>query len=224
MLFSNVYLIALYGFNLIGWVISFVGLCASDGHTLSHSWWVVIYNAAVLVIIAGTLWKKATGLLSPLILSLVTVGIVYSTEEVAYYLEHDRRSAFFVTGSGGIICIFANFMWLTVFGIQLPITGDGMPLCMNRSEKPNDDTPSKIEDLEVEQHTVYVTPHTDFEIPVVALHAYGANPDDPNELSFEKGEVLYVHEKRGSWWQAKKTNGAVGMIPSNYVNDMPPAQ
>ncbi|KAI8339759.1 hypothetical protein BC941DRAFT_338997, partial [Chlamydoabsidia padenii] len=53
-------------------------------------------------------------------------------------------------------------------------------------------------------------------IPVVALHAYGANPEDPNELSFEKGEILYVHDKKGSWWQAKKSDGTVGMIPSNY--------
>lgn len=45
-----------------------------------------------------------------------------------------------------------------------------------------------------------------------------ANKEDPNELSFSKGEVLYVHEKKGSWWQAKKSTGAVGMIPSNYVS------
>lgn len=67
-------------------------------------------------------------------------------------------------------------------------------------------------------NTVYVSPHAEFKIPVVALHAYGASPDDPNELSFEKGEILYVHDKKGSWWQAKKSDGTVGMIPSNYVS------
>ena len=45
-----------------------------------------------------------------------------------------------------------------------------------------------------------------------------ASKDDPNELSFSKGELLYIHEKRGSWWQAKKANGMIGMIPSNYVS------
>jgi len=45
-----------------------------------------------------------------------------------------------------------------------------------------------------------------------------ANKEDPNELSFTKGEVIYVHEKKGSWWQAKKSDGTIGMIPSNYVN------
>lgn len=52
----------------------------------------------------------------------------------------------------------------------------------------------------------------------VLLDLDRANKEDPNELSFTKGEVLYVHEKRGSWWQAKKSNGTIGMIPSNYVS------
>lgn len=29
---------------------------------------------------------------------------------------------------------------------------------------------------------------------------------------------MYVHEMKGSWWQAKKSNGDIGMIPSNYVS------
>lgn len=45
-----------------------------------------------------------------------------------------------------------------------------------------------------------------------------ANPDDPNELSFTKGEVLHVHERKGNWWQARQADGTVGMIPSNYVS------
>lgn len=28
---------------------------------------------------------------------------------------------------------------------------------------------------------------------------------------------MYVYEKRGYWWQAKKSNGEIGVIPSNYV-------
>lgn len=43
------------------------------------------------------------------------------------------------------------------------------------------------------------------------------NKTDPNELSFSKGETMYVYEKRGYWWQAKKSNGEIGVIPSNYV-------
>jgi len=51
---------------------------------------------------------------------------------------------------------------------------------------------------------------------VSALHAYQANPDDPTELSFAKGEVLDVVERKGNWWQARKQDGTIGIVPSNY--------
>ncbi|KAI8997655.1 SH3 domain-containing protein [Pilobolus umbonatus] len=69
------------------------------------------------------------------------------------------------------------------------------------------------------ENTVFLSPTAEYLIPVIAIHNYSASNDDPNELSFSKGETLYVHEKQGSWWQAKKSNGVVGMIPSNYVVD-----
>ncbi|KAI9346689.1 hypothetical protein BD770DRAFT_370291 [Pilaira anomala] len=51
-----------------------------------------------------------------------------------------------------------------------------------------------------------------------ALHDYQGSPDDPNELSFSKNEVLDILDKRGNWWQARKRDGSTGIVPSNYVS------
>lgn len=37
-----------------------------------------------------------------------------------------------------------------------------------------------------------------------------ASPDDDNEISFSKGEVLDIMDKSGKWWRARRADGSVG--------------
>lgn len=61
------------------------------------------------------------------------------------------------------------------------------------------------------------TPTMTFRYKAKALYSYDANPDDINEISFVKDEILQVDDIDGKWWQAKRSNGQIGICPSNYV-------
>ena len=53
---------------------------------------------------------------------------------------------------------------------------------------------------------------------VVALYAF--NSGNPEELAFQKGDLLDIIDQPlddPDWWEARKANGVTGLIPRNYV-------
>ncbi|KAG8899858.1 Transmembrane osmosensor [Tulasnella sp. 408] len=49
------------------------------------------------------------------------------------------------------------------------------------------------------------------------LYNYNASPDDPNEISFSKGETLEILDDSGKWWHVRKQDGTRGIAPSNFL-------
>jgi len=53
-----------------------------------------------------------------------------------------------------------------------------------------------------------------------AMFDYHGSTDDPNELRFKKGEILYITDKSGKWWEGGTKDGRQGIAPSNYLRLM----
>ncbi|KAI9009930.1 hypothetical protein CLU79DRAFT_891445 [Phycomyces nitens] len=231
---------------ICGWLITFVGACAAG--FLGVGWWMIIYNLFFIIGVWTAVGVNRFIQNRHMILVFLTISIVYMTSLIQIFLDNTWNRGNRAGAGGAVIMIIMEFLWIFLLASNedswiinktghMNNTGIGAkPMIQNRfgnsgnsnvhpqefkqSPLPN---PSGGQDSYTPRNAnsgqnAPPTPNREGIIQSKALHSYTGSPEDPNELSFEKGESLEIIDRSGNWWRAKKHDGSEGIVPSNYFS------
>ncbi|RIA91777.1 hypothetical protein C1645_821615 [Glomus cerebriforme] len=237
---NNPFYLATLVLSLIGWIITFAGSAAA--RISGVPWFLIIFELFIILGIAVAIATDSvkyyrfviltflgTSLVFIIIADAVTISIVNGGNAILG-TDDSRNQPIQAIAAGSIFLSIVTFVWIFSFGSEEGsiIVNNINSLAINKVDGnhprgfppsgPIAMMPTSIQESQQQvNNTVAVSPNADYAYKAKALYDYAANPDDQNELSFTKGEILDIVDNKGKWWQAKKADGSIGIAPSNYL-------
>ncbi|KAI9023088.1 hypothetical protein CLU79DRAFT_887252 [Phycomyces nitens] len=227
---------------IVGWLITLAGLCASRGEIQPIYWCTVAFEFGLLVFVCAVVFTNNLPKYYPTILSLIVLGMPYGIDEIKYHLMIGQP-ALSASAAGFIVLMTAKFSWLFLFGIQPNLNEfysfKDYHSCTSTNNQSYDTVVvNPVVEIHKPHYNLPVSAQASYPRTMYSHEAQGvvpiyhsnpdvchlmetaryvADPKDPDELSFEKGERLNIRGQEGNWWKAQKADGRLGMVPSNYV-------
>ncbi|KAI8367161.1 hypothetical protein EDC96DRAFT_507121 [Choanephora cucurbitarum] len=240
-LVDNVFLLATLSLSMCAWVIAFVGACIIRQGLTGGAWWIIVYELLLIVVTLIIFITNTYIHYRYMILTFLAASISMLTYQIDFALPLSKFLGGYRSGAGAyaagyIILIIIQFLWVIMFGKetedgskrypptvpqqQYEMAGNKMTGSLQHRVTSPTHPATTVDPARMSSDIVQ--PATEYNERVQALHAYKASPEDPNELSFSKGEFLEIVDRTGNWWQARKADGTVGIIPSNYFGPPKP--
>ncbi|KAJ2161236.1 Transmembrane osmosensor [Coemansia sp. RSA 552] len=229
-----------------GLVLSLVCACLKTVYIVATTWFMIVYLFVLAFALVATIATNSLHKYRLALLAMISIGLSLNVGHIGYYINA-TVGVLQAMSAGLIFVEITLFFWVLILGsgpgtYLADLCGTGvdakanmlpmaeMPMGRNSYRQTMHSTAptamaggggSSVSDYYGSELTQSRITHKQSESSDVykarALYAYDANPDDPNEVSIAKDEVMLVIDDSGKWWQVKKDDGSVGIAPSNYL-------
>ncbi|RKP35831.1 hypothetical protein BJ085DRAFT_31589 [Dimargaris cristalligena] len=221
---------------MMGWILALVGALIVASLASYRTWFFLALSLAAIVGTALIIMSRAVNYYRSVLLAVYSVllpCLFLAIDEYIYRSEVGRQ----ICGAGLIFVSIVFFIWIMIFGsgegsyvsTQVRHWGGDVELHHQLPDHTSmaktfgtggSHTMSVANSQVIRIPSMPLIPTANYAYKARAKYMYEANPDDPNELTFEKDEILEIVDIKGKWWQAKKADGSVGIVPSNYLEIM----
>jgi len=221
---SNLSLVISFCFFIIGWIISFVSTFIYSNKPVGDKtwiWWIMVNCFICACVVFLIIERNIIQGYRFALMTYLGLSINWSIGLVNGLLHSDFASGNAV-GVGQLLVSVAYFIWILYFGCDKE-TSVGKLTCSNTNMRSVPNPNAKNYNLQnVTTDSAYQNEQSLNTSPSLAnlraeaLFDYSANKDDPNEISFSQGEIMEILDNNGRWWQARKSDGTMGIVPSNF--------